>query len=58
MSAKKFFEENSNLLDAKSDPVRWNINNGLLAMSEQLERIEERIDKQDAIVQLLNQLVR
>ena len=40
---KKFFEDNKKHINSEVDPVMWNLNNGLLALAEQLEKQEKML---------------
>ena len=55
--ARKFFNDNLSRLDARADPIAWNMHCGLLALAESVAAIQQdiqHIERQNAL--LLQQL--
>lgn len=51
MSAKKFFKENiERFIGAKSDPVAYNLNKGLMNMSDEIAAEFDRLHREIAHV--------
>lgn len=42
-NAQKFFNDNLSRLDARADPVAWNMNCGLLALAETVAALQQDI---------------
>lgn len=57
-SVTKFFEDNINYLDSQKDPVQWNLNQGLLALAKQIQRIENDQNSVAREVKSLDHFVR
>jgi hypothetical protein len=44
-TAKRCFQENCQLINPSSDPVAWNLNNGLANLADALQQMENRLSQ-------------
>jgi len=54
----KFFEDNVARINSASDPLGWNLNNGLFALCRQLDRIESNQRDLERRLQQIEQILR
>lgn len=52
------FAENVRVLDSQSDPIQWNLNNGLRMMCEQLRGMQSDLDHIKTVVDRLQSEIR
>ena len=43
--AKRCFGENVNIINPRSDPIQWNLNNGLRMMCEAFQSLDSEISR-------------
>lgn len=59
MSPEVFFKENLQLIgDARTDPLNWNLNNGLRSLSQQNATLAQEVRRLQAQVNALERAVK
>lgn len=59
MNAKKFFRDNiQRIAHPEADPLGWNLNQGLLALAEQIEQLQLQLQRQENEIRALKADVR
>lgn len=52
-NAKKCFAENTRLISPHSDPVQWNLNNGLANLADAIARVQTEVRQLQHLVAAL-----
>lgn len=52
-NAQNCFAENTRLISAASDPVQWNLNNGLLNLAGAVARVQSEVQQLQQLVAAL-----
>lgn len=44
MQSSECFEDNIKRLDPSTDPLNWNLNNGLLLLAKEVQRLQQDVE--------------